>query len=108
MQPSSELIAYIKSPIFYNCERVQQNIELFCGHLCLFALKQLCVGNSLEAVISYNKIPVDKFWRNGDTVYTEIKIANLRNIFLWCDGGNTTIGAIAMNSNIIKNVANPL
>ena len=39
VQPPSELIAYLKSPIFYNCERVQQNGEVFCSHLCLFALK---------------------------------------------------------------------
>ena len=41
VQPPSELIAFLKSPIFYNSERVQQNGEMFCGHLCLFALKQL-------------------------------------------------------------------
>ena len=41
MQPPSELIDYLKSPIFYNSERVQQNGEVFCCHLCLFALKQL-------------------------------------------------------------------
>ena len=54
---------------------------------------------------------VDKFGRNGDrttTVYTEINIANLTNSFLRRDGSNTVIGAIDMNSNIIKNVANPL
>ena len=48
---------------------------------------------------------VDKFGRNGDRatpVYTEINIANLTNSFLWRDGGNTAIGAIDMNSNIIK------
>ena len=41
VQPPSELITYLKSPIFYNSERVQPNGEVFCGHLCLFALKQL-------------------------------------------------------------------
>ena len=53
VQPPSELIAYLKSPIFYNSERVQQNCEVFCGYLCLFALKQLSLGNSLQAVINY-------------------------------------------------------
>ena len=38
VQPPSELIAYLKSPIFYNSERVQQNAEVFCGQLRLFAL----------------------------------------------------------------------
>ena len=29
VQPASELIEYLKSPIFYNSERVQQNGEVF-------------------------------------------------------------------------------
>ena len=53
VQPSSELIAYLKSAIFYNSERVQQNDEEFCGHLCVFALKQLSLRNNLQAVINY-------------------------------------------------------
>ena len=53
MQPPSELIAYLKSPIFYNSEGVQQNGEVFCGHLCLFALKQISLGNNLQATINY-------------------------------------------------------
>ena len=53
VQPPRELTAYLKSPIFYNSERVQQNGEVFCGHLCLFALKQLSLGNNLQAVINY-------------------------------------------------------
>ena len=56
-------------------------------------------------------MPVDTFGRNGDrttTVYTEINIANLTNSFLRRYGGNTAIGAIDMNNNIIKNVADPL
>ena len=55
-------------------------------------------------------MPVDKFERNGDratTVYTEINIANLANSFIRIDGG-TAIGAIDMNNNIIKNVADPV
>ena len=53
VQPPSELIAYLKSPILYNSERVQQNGEVFCGHLFLFSLKQLLLGNNLQAVINY-------------------------------------------------------
>ena len=53
VQPPSEVIAYLKSPIFFNSERVHQNGEVFCGHLCLFALKQLSLGNNLQAVINY-------------------------------------------------------
>ena len=56
-------------------------------------------------------MPVEKFGRNGGRttpVYTRINIANLKNCFLRRDGGNTAIEAIDMNSNIIKNVADPL
>ena len=48
VQPPSELIVYLKSPIFYNSVRVQQNGEVFCGHLCLFVLTQLSLGNNLK------------------------------------------------------------
>ena len=51
-------------------------------------------------------MPVDKFGRNGDritAVYTGINIANLTKSFLRRDGGNTAVGAIDLNSNIIKN-----
>ena len=56
-------------------------------------------------------MPVYKFWRNFDRtipVYTGINIANLTNSFLRRDEGNTAIGAIDLNNNIIKNVAEPL
>ena len=56
-------------------------------------------------------MPVDKFGRNGDRttkVYTGVNIGNLTNSFLRRDGGNTAIGAIDMNSNIIKNLSDPL
>ena len=56
-------------------------------------------------------MPVDKFWRNGDrtaTVYTGINIANLTKSFPRRDGGNTAIRAIDLNSDIIKNVSDPV
>ena len=53
VQSPSELITYLKSPIFYNSERVQQNGEVFCGHLCLFVLKQLSLENNLQTVTNY-------------------------------------------------------
>ena len=56
-------------------------------------------------------MPVDKFEWNGDRTtpgYTGINIANLTNNFLRRDGGNTAIEAIDINSQIIKNVADPL
>ena len=53
VQSPSELMAYLRSSIFYNSERVQQNGEVFCGHLCLFALRWLSLGNNLQAVINH-------------------------------------------------------
>ena len=56
-------------------------------------------------------MPIDKFGRNGDRttqIYTGINIANLTNGFLRRDGSNTAIEAIDMNSNIVKNVSDPL
>ena len=53
VQRPSELIAYLKSPIFYNSECVQQNCEVFRGHLCFFALKQRSLENNLQSVINY-------------------------------------------------------
>ena len=53
VQPLSGLIDYLKSPIFYNSERVQRNGEVFCEYLCLFTLKQLSSGNNLQTVINY-------------------------------------------------------
>ena len=44
----------------------------------------------------------------SDTIYIGINIANLTNIFLRRDGGNTAIGAFDMNGIIIKNGAEPL
>ena len=40
--------------------------------------------------------------------YTGIYIGNFTITFLRRDGGNAGMGAIDMNSNIIKNVADPL
>ena len=50
-------------------------------------------------------MPVDKFGRNGykaTPVYTGINIENLTSGFLRRDEGNTAIGTIDMNSDIIK------
>ena len=44
VQPPNELIACLRSPIFCNIERVQQNGEVFCGHLCLFIIEAAFAG----------------------------------------------------------------
>ena len=56
-------------------------------------------------------MPVNKFGRNCERtrrVYTGLNIANLTNTFLRRDGGNTSLRAIDMFNNIIKNVVDPL
>ena len=56
-------------------------------------------------------MPLDKFGRNGDrttTVYTGINYSKFNQQFSNKDGGNTTIGAIDLNRNIIKNVSYPV
>ena len=40
--------------------------------------------------------------------FTGINMANLTISLLRIDGGNTAIGAIDLNSNIIKNVSDPV
>ena len=52
LQPPSELINYLKSPIFYNTEQVQQADQVFCGHLCLYILKEMGSGRGLQEIIN--------------------------------------------------------
>ena len=44
VQLPSELIACLKSPIFYNSERVQQNGEVFCGHFLSLRIEAAFFG----------------------------------------------------------------
>ena len=56
-------------------------------------------------------MPLDTFGINGErttTIYTGLNIANVTNTFLRRDGGNTALGSIDMNNNIIKNVVDLL
>jgi len=41
IQPPLELVEYLKPPIYYNTEEVQPRDQVFCGHLCLYVLKEL-------------------------------------------------------------------
>ena len=42
LPPPTELLKYLKSPVYYNSERIQPDGEVFCGHLCLYVLKKTC------------------------------------------------------------------
>ena len=46
IQPPTELVQYLKSPIYYNSDRIQPNNTVICGHLCLYVLKSLSVINN--------------------------------------------------------------
>ena len=52
LQPPNELVAYLRSPILYNTEQIQPKDQVFCGHLCLYVLKQLGEGQNLQDVIN--------------------------------------------------------
>ena len=50
--PPVEMLRYLKSPVFYNTEQVQPKDQVFCGHLCLYVLKQMTAGMGLQEVIN--------------------------------------------------------
>ena len=52
IQPPRELERYLNGKIFYSTEKVQPRGEVFCGHLCLYVLKQLSLGYHLQEIIN--------------------------------------------------------
>ena len=63
IQPPNELVAYlaprapanrrfVHSPILYNTEQIQPKEQVFCGHLCLYVLKQLGEAQHFRDVIN--------------------------------------------------------
>ena len=51
LTPPQELVSYLNKPVYYNSERVQTDGEVFCGHLCLYILKQ-CESVHFQHVIN--------------------------------------------------------
>ncbi len=43
LQPPTELVNYLKSPIYYNTEQIQpiNQVIVICAHLCLYVLKHM-------------------------------------------------------------------
>ena len=39
LPPPTELIDHLQRPIYYDRKRIQHDNEVFCGHLCLYVLK---------------------------------------------------------------------
>ena len=52
VQPPLEVIWYLKSPIHYNTDQVQPVGEVFCGHLCLYVLKELSMGHQFQNILN--------------------------------------------------------
>ena len=52
LPPPTELVRYLKNPVFYNSERIQPDDEVFCGHLCLYVLKKMQDGIGFQEVIN--------------------------------------------------------
>ena len=49
-QPPIEVVEYLGSPIRYNTDQLQPEGQVFCGHLCLYVLKELGVGHKFQNV----------------------------------------------------------
>jgi len=52
IQPPIELVRYLKPPILYNTEKIQSNEQVFCGHLCIYVLKQAMLGRDLQEILN--------------------------------------------------------
>jgi len=52
IQPPLELKTYLNGTILYNTEKIQPKGEVFCGHLCLYVLKQLSLGRRFQEIIN--------------------------------------------------------
>ena len=52
IQPPRELVQYLKDFILYNTEILQPKDQVFCGHLCLYVLKQLSLGRYLQEIVN--------------------------------------------------------
>ena len=52
VQPPSELIKYLSSPILYNTEKIQPDGEVVCGHLYLYVLYRLSRGEGFQEIIN--------------------------------------------------------
>ena len=52
IQPPKEVKKYLGKGINYNTDRVQTAGEVFCGHLCLYVLKELSNGHPFRDVLN--------------------------------------------------------
>ena len=52
VQPPSEVIKYLGRSIHYNTDQLQPRGEVFCGHLCLYVLKELSTGQRFQNILN--------------------------------------------------------
>jgi len=52
LPPPTELNDYLDGDVFYPTEKIQPRQEVFCGHLCLFVLKEMQKGKGLQEIIN--------------------------------------------------------
>ena len=52
VQPLIEVGKYLGSPIYYNTHQLQPARQVFCGHLCLYVLKELGTGHKFQNVLN--------------------------------------------------------
>ena len=52
VRPPLEVVEYLGSLIHYNTDQVQPVGQVFCGHLCLYVLKELSMGYEFQKVLN--------------------------------------------------------
>ena len=52
VQPPTEVINYLGNSIYHNTDQVQPVREVFCGHLCLYVLKELSMGYKFQNILN--------------------------------------------------------
>jgi len=87
LPPPTELNNYLDGDVFYPTEQIQPRQEVFCGHLCLFVLKEMQKGKRLQDVIltvfgDIIKMPVDKFGRTPTTSQNVTNVSGVSHEYL--------------------------
>ena len=52
VQPPIEVINYLGDSIQYNTDQIQPRGKVFCGHLCLYVLKELDEGQEFQSILN--------------------------------------------------------
>ena len=52
VQPPTEVIYYLGKLIYSNSDQVQPVGQVFCGHLCLYVLKELTAGQVFQNILN--------------------------------------------------------